>query len=648
MKYPASIFFVILLSVIPSAWATDSLFNHLETDKWIDHKEANRLMQLLHEGGHTDSLYRFDANSRNDEMRLQLFTGMAYYYYDHARMSESEKTIRQAVRMAQSLRDSVMWSDNLALHTLVLQRLGRLEEGIATALQGLKVDSALQDTFRLSSTYNNLAGLCLSARKLTDAYHYINRAIALEESLANPTKLSIRYAMAAEIELQRNELLHALELAQKAYRLDSIAGKQPRMIKRQIVIGDICSAMKRWDDSERYYLQALKALGNSGDLTEQLICHKQLGGLYERTHRHTPAETHLKKAEELAQKLNNRYLLQLIYEKFHQLYRQSHPARSLAYLEQSTALKDSINTEKSERMLNEYKARYETAEKEATIQQQALQLQNRRQQLTLIAAGCGLALLLSLVLFFYFTRYRRLARSEQRENRQKEKLLSVLSHDIKNPLAMLMQQVRSLHLNIPANSLPELKQQSSQLLGAVNRQLLLVDNLLSWGRLQTRQWEYRPIATDLRSVIEETEKLLRPCLEEKACRLCKQYPPARIPVAETDRAMTLIVLRNLLQNAIKYSYPNGEITVKVEERDTDWSLTIVDQGVGLAGACTSYVPDTYFGQTTQGTAGESGTGTGLAVCRELLAICHGTLSISNNAHGKGVSACFTLPKVSQP
>ena len=90
----------------------------------------------------------------------------------------------------------------------------------------------MQDTFRLSSTYNNLAGLYLTAQRPEEGKVYIDHAIELESSLANPEKLSIRYGIAAEIYVKLDLLPEALDFATKAYELDLKSGNKLRVARR--------------------------------------------------------------------------------------------------------------------------------------------------------------------------------------------------------------------------------------------------------------------------------------------------------------------------------------------------------------------------------------------------------------------------------
>ena len=109
-----------------------------------------------------------------------------------------------------------------------------------------------------------------------------------------------------------------------------------------------------------------------------------------------------------------------------------------------------------------------------------------------------------------------------------------------------------------------------------------------------------------------------------------------------DRNQLEFVLRNLLQNAIKFSHLGGQVIVMATARPGVAEISIMDQGVGLTADQTQAIMRGEAGRSTKGTAGEKGTGLGLAVCREFIEKNGGTLRIET-VPGQGTTVAFTLP-----
>lgn len=620
----------------------DSLFQQIEKRGTVSFKEANEFILLLNEGGYADSLYQFTPSTGQEEMKLHIYSNAAYYYYTKSEFSESVRLAEKTIQIARQMNDTLAWSDNLAQLAIACQRLGDLETAIQTTLEGLRLDSALQDTFRLSSTYNNLAGMYLTAQRPEEGKVYIDHAIELESSLANPEKLSIRYGIAAEIYVKLDLLPEALDFVTKAYELDLKSGNRLRIARRLSQMGDVYSAMRKIDEAERVYSESIDLLEQLGERTSLAICYKQLGTLYLLKSDNRQALLCLEKSVDLAEQAGNKYLLRLAYDKLVELYGLDRPDLALKYMEKSVQLKDSLYTEKTNRLLSDYQVRYETAKKEATIQQQESQLKEHHYMLLVAIYTILVMFLVILVVFFYFKKYRRLAYRERELNRQKEKLISILSHDIKNPLVTLLAAMRMFDKNVDVAQ-PALREQSRSMLAAINRQLQLVDNLLCWAKLQSGQWHCDCIRTDIRLIVDEVEKQLKLSFSEKGCVLIKELPMRAI-IVHADRQMVIIVLRNLLQNAIKYSYPDGHIYLSVREENTSWRITIRDEGTGIAPAVRQQLFMQQSGISIKGTAGEEGAGIGLSICRELTQLCGGLFMLDQQPEKGGTSFSFTLQK----
>lgn len=631
----------VLWAVIPevSSQSIDSLFARWE-DKPSSYQAANALARQLVAEGWMDSVASFDRHTSQDEMKLRLYGGMSTYDYAFARYRLSAERAGRGARLAAEQGDTLAWSDNLSQQGVALQRMGEFDEAIQITLEGLRLDSLVNDTMRQSSSYHNLAALYLGCKRPSIAIRYIHRAIQLEESLPAPEKLSLRYAMAAEIYIQLDSLDRARSLALLARKLDREAGNELRAARRTLLLGDISSAMGRLPDAEAHYMEAVRYFEKVDNQTMRVIGYKQLGGLYLRKGFPRKARIYWEKCERLAREVGNRYILQSAYEGLCKAYKSSDTNRSLDYLEKLVALKDSLYSERTNQLLSDYQVKYDTSQKEQIIRRQELELRIRHYWLLAVISIALLFLLLAVVLFFYLTRYRTMVSRERRLNEQQRQLLSILSHDIKNPLALLEKRLRlfAKRMGEPCEDLE--KREVYDMLESVRQQYLLVDNLLIWAKLQSGQWKADRIPVDIRGVMDEVVRLLKTGLDAKRCLFEAEYPDNGLPVlALADRAMLSLVLRNLLHNALKYSYEGHPIWFRVTGDDREWCLEIIDEGLGVKSPAA-------YGKSEYGTEGERGTGLGLDICRKLLVLCGGRdLRVFSRPKGvKGAVSRFYLPR----
>jgi two-component system, sensor histidine kinase LadS len=226
-------------------------------------------------------------------------------------------------------------------------------------------------------------------------------------------------------------------------------------------------------------------------------------------------------------------------------------------------------------------------------------------------------------------------------NHLKDKLLYMISHDLRNPLASL-DSFMNLLLN-HQNKLTEheqatLAQKAKQSLSNLNQ---LLTNLLLWSRSQTSQVVFRPEWTELEAVIARNIQLHSLDVELKNIQI--EVAISDTPRLFADAEMLDFVVRNLLGNAIKFSHRNGRIEVQTRSFEKYNSLSISDNGVGMTPHQIEQVLSKRVVSSTRGTAKEKGSGLGLVLCREFLEMHGGTLHIVSTHQGTAVTCHWPSP-----
>lgn len=222
-------------------------------------------------------------------------------------------------------------------------------------------------------------------------------------------------------------------------------------------------------------------------------------------------------------------------------------------------------------------------------------------------------------------------------NTLKNKLFSVISHDLKSPMYALRNLFRNVQqYNMSAH---EVKALVPEVLNDLNYTIGLMENLLQWSKSQMNVQRVAREEVDVSCVIEEVMYGLR--LQAEAKQISVEHQVEEPVVVHTDRDMVNLVLRNLLSNAIKFTPQGGHICLGANDMGAFVEVYVQDNGLGIS-------PDTLKkinqnnGFTTKGTASESGTGLGLMLSREFLAKNGGQLHIES-APGMGSTFSFTLP-----
>ncbi|MFZ6001857.1 MAG: 7TM diverse intracellular signaling domain-containing protein [Bacteroidota bacterium] len=220
-------------------------------------------------------------------------------------------------------------------------------------------------------------------------------------------------------------------------------------------------------------------------------------------------------------------------------------------------------------------------------------------------------------------------------NSVKDRLLSVMSHDVKSPLNSLrgiLQLYNRGHI-----TQDEFRQFARQVEGDLNKTSMLVENILHWTASQLKGVQVQKEKLELNSVVAENLQLFETVAANKNIRLVNNLSE-KITV-NFDRNILNMVLRNLINNAIKYSFEGGEVSVHSEPFSDSVLIHIKDQGAGMDENDLLNLMDSRKTKSTVGTTKEKGTGLGIGLCREFLQKAGGMLSVEST---KGKGSTFTV------
>ncbi|MEJ7912076.1 MAG: HAMP domain-containing sensor histidine kinase [Chitinophagaceae bacterium] len=223
-------------------------------------------------------------------------------------------------------------------------------------------------------------------------------------------------------------------------------------------------------------------------------------------------------------------------------------------------------------------------------------------------------------------------------NTVKNKLFSVIAHDLKGPLYAQRNLIRGMHQHdMPA---AEIKMLIPDILSDMNYTVSLMDNLLQWAKSQMESESAVPQLVDLSELIDNVTSLLR--LQAKSKEIYLQNKLNRPVYVYADKEMLHMVLRNLLSNAIKFTPEKGNISVRATTSNQLVEISVADSGVGMTEEVLERLThNNYF--TTKGTANEAGTGLGLMLCKEFLHKIGSNMKIRSK-HGEGSTFSFALPE----
>ncbi len=555
------------------------------------------------------------ALEENDTLLLiNSNTFLAEYYWRKGAYEDAMKEVLESTRLIESNSDYQL---ELAR---CYQTLGTIHLYLNNSMEALdyykksaKIYVKKNQITSVVSVYNNMGVVYMDAAKLEEkpsyndsALKYYNKVFENKEK-SNIDNLLYSLGNAGSIYVEKGEYDKANELFKEWEELES---KNPSNTQKAMIygfIGELNRRKQNYPLAENYFLEGLKnakAIDSKFEIQEYYL---NLSMLYEQT-------GEFKKAYQMLINGKN--------------------------------LQDSLfNTEKNE-TIRELEKKYETEKKEQeiTLLSQEKDLAETRQRLFIIATGL-LVVITSLILFQYIQRNRH-AKVVEEKNKQlsetmasKEKLFSVIAHDLKSPLSAFSAMSSTLADNIDVLQKEQIVTYLRKVEKGSQNLSELLNNLLEWSLSQTGSLPVNIEKLDIRAAMENAVKPLRDLAESKEIVLSLEAEPLAVA---GDSKMVETVIRNLVSNALKFTDHGGKVSLTTRQEDGQVRIAVLDTGIGMDKDEVAKLFDITEDPMKIGEHEEKGTGLGLILSKELIEKNQGTIGAFSEV-GKGSTFYFTLP-----
>ena len=251
---------------------------------------------------------------------------------------------------------------------------------------------------------------------------------------------------------------------------------------------------------------------------------------------------------------------------------------------------------------------------------------------------------------------RRIIRQQTEELKKtiagRDKLYSVIAHDLRSPMASMKMLCNTIMMNVDLSTVPEDVFEMLKMTNKTAEEVFsLLDNLLKWTKSQLGRLSNVPQKVDLVELATGVVEVFRPIAESKSIGLKLDAQVKRADVM-VDIEMIKSVIRNLISNAIKFSYKNTDIILSVKLQDTtekeeeskEVVVTVSDKGCGIKQEDQSKLLEESTHFTTYGTDSEDGSGLGLLLCKDFITKNHGKFWFTSE-EGVGSNFSFSVPIV---
>ncbi|MCX6165466.1 MAG: PAS domain-containing sensor histidine kinase [Ignavibacteriae bacterium] len=226
-------------------------------------------------------------------------------------------------------------------------------------------------------------------------------------------------------------------------------------------------------------------------------------------------------------------------------------------------------------------------------------------------------------------------------NKNKDKFFSIIAHDLRNPFTSIYGFSSVLSEEFDTLSKEEIREYINYIYIGTKNIYDLIENLLTWSRLQTGRAMVQPVKLNLFSEVQDAINILNVFTKNKRIKLVNAVE--KNISALGDDNMVDSILQNLISNAIKFTKASGLVKITSKVTDNFVEISIIDNGIGMSRDEIENLFQLGKQKSKTGTSEERGTGLGLILCKEMIIRLNGQLNVESEVN-VGSTFSFTLPK----
>lgn len=490
----------------------------------------------------------------------------------------------------------------------------------------------------IAYSYINMGLVNRISRNFEESLKYFEDAIRIRETLNDSTgaasatlEVARTYYEMGRLEEAKRDFLRSLNMHRridnKNYMAHSYHG-----------LGDVYFKVNKLDSALFCYRSALnlseERTNPSGIIDNQL----GIAMIYAKTGRRKEGEGLLDQALEKAVKTGIVRNLLNVYrtraEFYHGLY--DYKKASDNYQEYIT-IYDSLFSQLQFQTLEEIKNRFEITEQMNMVNEDLAA--KKKEQLYYVSLIFLLLVIAAVLVLRYRTRLK-LTKKLEASNQAKDKAFSIISHDMVSPFNSLIGFSELLVESLENKEYGEAREYSQVIHRTSTETYDMIMNLLNWSRSQRDRISINPVIFSITELLHLENHIIENQAAKKDITVeVKTEEDANV---YADKDLISIVVRNLLNNAVKFTPEGGMVSVMAVQQDSDVIVSVKDTGTGIP---SEKIPDLLSGNmnvSTPGTNEEKGTGLGLLVCKEFVERNNGEIWVEST-EGKGTEFFFTIP-----
>lgn len=583
-------------------------------------------------------------------------------------IEESDKQYELAIPIYQELKDSLSLIKVFNSQAINQNLKGNVEQTFKIFFQSLDYAKKIGDNETIVNTLLNIGVTYDNKGDLNNALKYYYEALEIVNENSKAT-IALLQSYIAEVYLTLNNHAKAEEFIKKALENSKASNDTKSLIWAYSSLGKIELEKQNYNQAEKYFKESLLLAEKTDFKLEIIHSLTDLGRFSLTVNKFNESEDYLMRALQLSNELNSLSDLSIIYNQLALLSSKRHNYKeAFEYHKKYKTISDSLFNLSYTEKIADLQAKHEL--KRVESESEILKVENELQK-KIISSQRIIALIISLfsiasIIFIWVllrnrnnilkTRNELFIKHEeiniQRKeisqkndelanlNATKDKFFSIIAHDLRNPIAAFVNISDLLEYDFERLSNSDKKEIISQMNVSSKNLIILLENLLTWARLSNKKIEMYPEELILSDVIESSITPYLQSAKNKKIKIVTDLPNEI--VIHSDKFMIQTIIGNLINNAIKFSNSLSEIIISVKDNRDHYLLSVKDHGIGIEESQLRSIFLLGEAQTGRGTMGESGTGLGLVLVKDLIDILKWKIEVKSKIN-KGTEFLITIP-----
>jgi len=542
------------------------------------------------------------------------------------------------------------------------EHLAKYDEAMKYYYKAIANEEANSDTKELSVSYSLVATLHYILQDYPRALEYCTKALKIREELNDRNGMANSYELMGLINYDFKRLGESLKYHRLALNVKSQLNDRIGIAGSYQNIGMVYRLMEKYDLAISFFNKAIQlrvALGDKRGIAASLT---SIGEVYNTQGEKQAALDHFLKAFKIRVEIKDkRGIVRSYFHLSNQYKTMGDYKKAFEYQMLYHTYKDSLERARTLQKLNTLDMQYQNEKKDKEIA--LLQKENVNQKLVRksLVAGFLFVTVIALGIFFAYRAKRKtncLLEEKNREinirqeelerlneelkisNATKDKFFSIIAHDLRSPFFGFLGISEELAMNSANLSREEVSEYAGIINQSAKKIFNLVNNLLEWSLLQSGRIDPEFAELNIYDEVESIKDLFISSALNKSISIYNEVQSCQ--AAYADKKMVETVLRNLVSNAIKFTATGGRISVRSKSEGEHLEISVSDTGIGMEKEVIEKIFSIDSARSAKGTHGETGSGLGLILCRELIEKNGGKVSVESQL-GKGTTFTFTLP-----